>query len=59
MFLPKTIKQREQATTPRSSCKHGGHGAPPPPSSKIMPKHDEDMGSIGKKYWGTTGVSAC
>ena len=23
--------------------------APPPLSSKIMPKHDEDMGGIGKK----------
>jgi hypothetical protein len=24
--------------------------APSPPSSEIMPKHYEDLGSIGKKY---------
>ena len=25
---------------------------PPPPSSEIMPKHDEDMGGIGEKNIG-------
>ena len=36
---------------PRSSSKHDDHGAPPP-SSEIMPKHDEDMGGISKKNVG-------
>ena len=26
--------------------------APPPPSSEIMPKHDEYLGGIGEKYIG-------
>jgi hypothetical protein len=46
---------RELATTPRSSRKHDDHGASPP-SSEIMPKHDEDIGGIGEKVsadrWG-------
>ena len=36
---------------PRSSRKHGDHGAPHL-SSKIMPKHDEDMGGTGEKNIG-------
>ena len=39
-----------------SSCKHGDHGAPP--SSEIMPTHDDDMSSIGKTNQHTAGVSA-
>ena len=34
----------------RSSHKHDDHGAPP--LSKIMPKHDEDMGGISKNNIG-------
>jgi hypothetical protein len=53
-FLFNNIKQRELATTPRSFCKHGDRVSPP--SSEIMPKHDEDMGGIGEKIlvdsWG-------
>jgi hypothetical protein len=32
-------------------CKKRDHGALPP-SSEIMPKHDEYLGGIGKKYIG-------
>jgi hypothetical protein len=42
------MKQRESYQVPRSSWKHGDHGAPPL-FSEIMPKHDKDGGDIGKK----------
>ena len=42
------MKQRESYQVPRSSPKHGNHGAPPL-LSKIMPKHDKDGGDIGEK----------
>ena len=42
------MKQRESYRVPRSSWKHGDHGAPPL-FSEIMPKHDEDGGDIGEK----------
>jgi hypothetical protein len=49
------MKQRESYQVPRSSQKHGNHGAPPL-LSKIMLKHDKDGGDIGKKIladsWG-------
>ncbi len=41
------MKQRESYQEPRSSRKHGDHGAPPL-FSEIMPKHDEDGGDIGE-----------
>ena len=45
------MKQRESYQVPRSSWKHGDHGAPPL-LSEIMPKHDEDKGDIGEKNIG-------
>jgi hypothetical protein len=33
---------------PRCQGQHPDHGAPPP-LTKIMPKHDENLGGIGKK----------
>jgi hypothetical protein len=45
------MKQRESYQVPRSSPKHGDHGAPPL-LSEIVPKHDEDGGDIGKKNIG-------
>jgi hypothetical protein len=44
------MKQRESCGVPRSSWKHGF-------LSKIMPKHDEDEGDIGKKIRRTAEVS--
>ncbi len=35
----------------RIPCKHGDNSATPP-SSKIMPKHDENSGDTGKKNTG-------
>ena len=43
------MKQRESYQVPRSSWKHGDHGAPPLLLSEIMSKHDEDGGDIGEK----------
>ena len=45
------MKQRESYQVPRSSRKHGDHGAPPL-LSEIMPKHDKDGRDIGKKNIG-------
>ena len=45
------MKQRESYRVPRSSRKHGDHGAPPL-FSEIMPKHDKDGGDIGEKNIG-------
>jgi hypothetical protein len=36
--------------------KHGNNGAVPP-SSEIMPKHDENLECIGEKKWQIAGVS--
>ena len=43
---------------PHSSCNHGNHGVPPT-LSKIMQKHDKDMGGIhNKNIARTAGVRA-
>jgi hypothetical protein len=55
-YLTKLARDRE-------ATYHAPHAnivtmAPSPLVRKIMSKHDEDMGRIGKKYLRTAGVSA-
>ena len=57
IFFTKSYLFNKISSTLGSSRKHDDHGALPP-LPKIMPKHDEDMGGIGKKYRRTAGVSA-
>ena len=45
------MKQRDSYRVPRSSRKHGDHGAPPL-FSEIMPKHDKDGGDISENNIG-------
>ena len=51
-YLTKVDREQEATYGTSSSCKQHGDNAPPPPSSEIMPKHDEDMGGIGEKNIG-------
>ncbi len=49
-FLFRLVK-KTNATYLSMLCKQRDHGTLPP-SSKIMPKHDEYLGGIGDKYIG-------
>jgi hypothetical protein len=54
--ITKTTLLNVQPIYYRVPRKHGDNGALPPPSSKIMPKHNENLGDIGKQIpvncWG-------